>query len=119
MNVIVNSQPQDFGYYRHWDTGDFDFDKDMVYHNKKICVPVSAKTCYKYFFKKYFTFTNNINDIIDAKILQNKLNLKFNQINMLIKYLEDTSSNVIITTQFENENVKYFTGIKEKNINYL
>jgi hypothetical protein len=40
--------------------------------------------------------------------------MKFDEINLLIKYLEDTSSNVIITTQFEKDNVKYFTGIKEK-----
>ncbi len=40
--------------------------------------------------------------------------MKFNQIKMLIKYLEDTSSNVIITTQFEKENIKYFTGIRER-----
>ena len=82
--------------------------------NRKKSILCPQKLVINIILRSILLFANNRNDTIDAKILQDKLNLKFNQINMFIKYLEDTSSNVIITTQFEKENVEYFTGIKEK-----
>ena len=110
--LLNNNEPLNFR-YRQW-SSEINFQ-----HNGCIVLPTGlvcrAKDVYPFYFQKYFTFTNNENDIIEAKTLQNKLNLNFKQSKALLDYLRTDLPHIVHPiNQFKKANIHYISGIKEK-----